>query len=309
MDFGEAIAVGIVQDAAVKCPFKMTGPEVSSVEPENPPDDDRPAARKIQANNGGTLGKNLGQVSPDCDGAAGTVNDVKRPPKRRKAEPKRDSSTDKKLKVYVYVDKERYPWKVAAHHCIPGNASLKRATDLRKFMEKGKKITSTLGKKYTIKQHIGYNINGAHNGVWLPGNYAIRKNSSPKKKTSWGALASDPAWEDWCYAYMIACTRAANGQFHDSHPNYSDNVYEVLTKIADMLGLHLDSCKDCEGKAGGQVYPPYFLKNWLYALSGQLKTKCKVKPPKILFPWCTSDAFSDQMRKAGAAKNAIGFTG
>jgi hypothetical protein len=304
MDFGES-AFGVVASIGqVKCPFKMTGPEVAKIEPENPPNDDKPAARRVQENNGGTLGDNLGKVSPDCDGAKGTVNDVKRPPKRRKADPKNE-----KLKAKVKTDGKTYPVKVAAHHLIPGNASLKNAKTLQKFMTKGKKVTSVLGNKFTIKEHIGYNINGAHNGVWLPGNYAIRKGSSPKKKTSWSGLTADPAWEDWCYEYMIACTGVAGGQFHDSHPKYSENVLKVLNTVADKLLDHIDNCTECAGKSGKQVYPPYFLKNWLYAFSGSLRTKCKVKPPKILFPWCTSDAFSAQMARKGAAKNAPGFTG
>jgi hypothetical protein len=309
MDFGES-AFGVVANIGkVKCPFKVTGPEVSKIEPENPPNDDKPAARRIQENNGGTLGDNLNKTSPDCDGAKGTVNDVKRPPKRRKKDPKRDSSTDKKLVVRVKTNGklEDFPFKVAAHHLIPGNAALKNAQELRKFMEKGKKITTVKGRKYSIKEHIGYNINGAHNGVWLPGNYGIRKGSSPKKRTSWGGLANDPKWEAWCYEYMIKCTTAANGQFHDSHPTYSENVMEVLEKIADKLGSHLDDCNDCKGNAGGKIYPPYFLKNWLYAFSGGLRTKCKLKPPRILFPWCTSDAFSDQMRRQRHATDAPGF--
>src|SRR6478672_11505975 len=101
MDFGESAFGLTVNINKVKCPFKLTGPEVSSLEPENPPNDDKPSARRIQENNGGTLGKNLADVSPACDGADGTVNDVKRPPKRKKGDPKKDSSTDKKLKVSV----------------------------------------------------------------------------------------------------------------------------------------------------------------------------------------------------------------
>ena len=300
MDFGESAFGLVVTTAKVKCPFKMTGPEVAAVEKESPPNDDKPSADRMQANNGGTLGENLGKVSPECDGASDTVNDVKRPPKRRKADKKSDYA---KLQVTVKTNgtPAQYPVKVAAHHLIPGNASLKAATELRKFMEKGK--------KYTILQHIGYNINGAHNGVWLPGNYGIRKGSSPDKKLSWGGLTAAAKWQQWCYDYMIAATVVAGGQFHDSHAKYSTNVLKLLEKIADKLTEHLDDCDDCEGNAGGKVYPPYFLKNWLYACSGQLRSKCKVKPPRILFPWCTSDAFSKEMLKNSAAKNAPGYTG
>ena len=306
MDFGESAFGVMVASNKVKCPFKLTGPEVSKLEPENPPDDDKPRAQRIQANNGGTLGENLGKVSPDCDGAGGTVNDVKRPPKRRKKDPKSDYA-NLEADVDTNGTTKTFPVKVAAHHLIPGNASLKNATELRKFMEKNKTVTSDKGKSLKIKEHIGYNINGAHNGVWLPGNYAIRANTIPKKKTSWSGLIDHKDWKDWCYEYMLEATRVAGGQFHDTHETYSTNVLKFLEKTSDKLFEHLDDCDDCSGDANGKIYPPYFLKNFLYALSGALRTKCKVKPPRIRFPWCTSDKFSERMADQGHASDARGF--
>ena len=310
MDFGES-AFGVTANIGkVKCPFKLTGPQVATLQPENPKNDDKPSARRVQENNGGTLGENLSKTSKACDGASDTVNDIHRPPTRRKGEPKKDSSTTSPpITVRVKDDGKDYEFKTAAHHLIPGNASLKNAATLRKFMEKNKKAPSAKGKTYTIKEHIGYNINGAHNGVWLPGNYGIRPGKGPKKRTGWGGISNDPKYQNWCYDYMLACAQKAGGQFHDSHPKYSKNVLGVLNKIARKLQLHLDDCPTCSSNAGKKVYPPYVLKKWLYAFSGALKTRCKVTPPRVRFPWCTSDKFAAEMATRGHAANAVGFTG
>jgi hypothetical protein len=60
-------------------------------------------------------------------------------------------------------------------------------------------------------------VNGAHNGVWLPGNYAIRRKTKlpkPIKGKSWSKLLQRP---DWCFDYMVAVVRLKERQFHDAH--------------------------------------------------------------------------------------------
>jgi hypothetical protein len=54
----------------------------------------------------------------------------------------------------------------AAHHCIPGEASLAKASALHNFMRKGGPDN--------LESDIGYNVNSGENGIWLPGNYAVR---------------------------------------------------------------------------------------------------------------------------------------
>jgi hypothetical protein len=112
----------------------------------------------------------------------------------------------------VAVKGQPYVSKGAAHHLIPGNASLKPSL----FFRKKKFIWAAGG------SGIGYNVNSEVNGVWLPGNYAMRGKWSnkglPFKQT---------------YAYQsIEVWRA---QFHDSHPDYSDLVRETLDAVFQKL--------------------------------------------------------------------------
>jgi hypothetical protein len=79
------------------------------------------------------------------------------------------------------VGDQEFPFVVAAHHLIPGNASLGESR-LKKLMTKSS-AARIAGKARRIKNHIGYNVNGAHNGAWLPGNYAIRPKKTSLEKT------------------------------------------------------------------------------------------------------------------------------
>ena len=54
------------------------------------------------------------------------------------------------------------------HHLIPGNESLKKATTLLPWI---------FGDKGKIENDIGYNVNNASNGVWLPSNNSMRGHS------------------------------------------------------------------------------------------------------------------------------------
>src|SRR3712207_7982199 len=53
--------------------------------------------------------------------------------------------------------------------------SLYESQLFKKYMRKGGKaeVMTKNGKKaFEVTHNIGYNVNGSHNGVWLPGNYA-----------------------------------------------------------------------------------------------------------------------------------------
>lgn len=101
----------------------------------------------------------------------------------------------------------------AAHHLIPGNAALKEST-----LFKSNEYLWTNGK---AKGNIGYNINGNPNGIWLPGNYAVRP---------WSAK-TEPRKQE----YAFAAIRKWKHQFHDAHEQYSIEVRKGLNKICDKL--------------------------------------------------------------------------
>jgi len=292
MDIGESIAVEIATDIAEQCPFKTADPPSVTEEPENIAKDDLPSVAGVQRNSGGTLGKNLTNAS---NGAAGTVNDLF-PAAAPSAQPARDTKRDNGGRVKVAGDTADYPFTVAAHHLIPGEASLARSRLYQKYMTKGGTIKTRSGKSFTVKEHIGYNVNGAHNGMWLPGNYAIRRSTSPRKGVSWGKLP--PEFDNWCFEYMRACCAKLSRQFHDSHPTYSTKVLGVLNRMHREFLLHQDVCKECEGKT--EVAPPYMVKAKLYNLSTYLAGRLRAVPTeKWKVPWYTSERFHIEMIKAG----------
>lgn len=111
----------------------------------------------------------------------------------------------------------------AAHHCIPGEASLAKASTLHVFMRKGG--------QYNLESDIGYNVNSRENGVWLPGNYAVREDNDEFDRKTWTLHA--PAFQK---AYVRSAMQTASGKmFHDAHRKYNGKVLGTLNGIASKL--------------------------------------------------------------------------
>jgi len=293
----EVVAIDVAVKAAEKCPFTSPqAPPVPKDEQEHPLNDDSPAVAALQVSKGGTLGKNLTNAS---NGASNTVNDLF-PADQASPEPPCDTKRNNGGKVDVEGDPgKQYPFTLAAHHLIPGNASLAKSRLYKKYMVKDGQIKTRSGKEFKIKEHIGYNVNGAHNGVWLAGNYAIRKRTSPKKGSSWSALIEDSSYANWCFNYMLACVKKTHRQFHDTHTTYSEKVLGILNKIHRALVTHQDACSECAKKTD-PIPAPYVLKTKLYAISRELSGKLREQGGKLWkMPWYTSDRFKDEMIKAG----------
>lgn len=111
-----------------------------------------------------------------------------------------------------------YEAAVAAHHLIPGNASLKESPLMKYLWADGE-----------AEGNIGYNVNAKPNGVWSPGNYGVRPWGADGKefeKKANGATAKD---------FAFAAMEAWGCQFHDAHEKYSGFVSSVLEKISDKL--------------------------------------------------------------------------
>ena len=309
---GEKIAIGgLEKELEVNCPFNN---DVKGVDAEAPKEniayDDLDNVQEPQANNGGILGDNLSNASNGVDNTwKGAPYEPPRLEQKDKKPPKdskrRDGTKYPKPWAWVRVpgtkeiETGNFPFTVAAHHLIPGNASLyNEDNDLQNYLIKGKIIESVDGKSWTIKYHIGYNVNGAHNGVWLPGNYAIRSRSSPTKVT-WGKMGH----EDWQLNYVAACVKVAKGQFHDAHGDYNDSVRELLNKIAKKLYYH--HCSLCDDK--DKVPPPYRIKQRLYNLSRYFKNNLTLEPSQWRRPWFTSDRWRDVIFKNKAEKPCKAF--
>ncbi len=286
MEIGERVATwGLASELEIECPFKDEQAVENAEEPESIAVDD--LATDEQVNKGGTLGENLGL---GLQGKKGTTEGPCPPPENPPLTPRFDTPR-REVKVFVPgadgVEDQEFPFIVAAHHLIPGNASLGESR-LKKLMTKGSGVRIG-GKVRKIKNHIGYNVNGAHNGVWLPGNYAIRPKKSSLKKT-WSELTDKP---QWCMNYVAAVSAKAGGQFHDTHEQYSEAVEKLLTKIYDAVTVH--ECPLCEEKTEvpPPLPPPYVIKERLYALSNYLRSQLQGTPGVWRRPWFASDRWRE----------------
>ena len=278
MQIGELISKdSLEQEYKWKCLLNEDKPGGPEAETEDIADDDKSSAEEAQKNDGGILGSNL------MEGIKGKADGGPYPPddylfKIKPCDTKREGRNPKiHISEYRDAKEDDFPFVVAAHHLIPGNASLKKAKKLVKFMKEGGKVKSMGKREYTIKYHIGYDINGAHNGVWLPGNYAIktakperrRERTTPIKSVSWSKLRVKH--ESWQLTYVAGSCKAIGTQFHDTHKNYSKQVLKNLNKISTALAVHLDCCLICQEEGKKEVPPPYRIKRRLFALSKRLR--------------------------------------
>lgn len=142
----------------------------------------------------------------------------------------------------------------AAHHCIPGNASLKKAISLHKFMREDGPLK--------LANDIGYDVNHENNGVWLPGNYGVRAGKGHYTK-KWGGYN-----ELFKEQYANLAMKAAGAQFHDAHSEYSEKVLDTLRKVAAKLGNPKDKCPICDKKLD-KTRPPYGLVGRLDGISAK----------------------------------------
>jgi hypothetical protein len=306
MEIGELVAIGfLASDLNAKCPFTEEDKGPSEVEEENIGKDDRDSAAKEQENDGGVLGKNLTSGSP---GEAGTIGGPYTA-EPRAPEPANDTKrSEGKLRALVpgtdAVDTSEYPFLQAAHHLIPGNASLE-PSELKRFMTQGSSVNTVTGRSFTLNSHIGYNVNGSHNGVWLAGNYAVRASGKWKKTpvpgATWGAL--DALHSDWQMNYVAAVAKASGAQFHDTHTDYSDAVKALLNAIATVLFAHQAACEQCKSKT--EIPPPFLIKERLYNISAYLKTKVRGGPLAWGRPWMTSDRWRDAAFSGGRISDSF----
>lgn len=151
------------------------------------------------------------------------------------------------------------PVTCAAHHLIPGNAALQEST-----------IMSLLRVDGPAQGNIGYDVNKAANGVWLPGNYALR-----------GQWADDLRGGAKRLDYIRVCMLRF-GQFHDSHTKYSDQVILALNGIkgkhAGLLSSHCPSCKNNDQARDPKV-SLFLLVGRIDWLSGRLRNYVKHYSP------------------------------
>lgn len=146
----------------------------------------------------------------------------------------------------------------AAHHCIPGNASFKKAYDsgLVDFVKKGG--------DFNLQSDIGYSINHESNGVWLPGNYYVRKGNKPYDK-NWSSFSK--SFKD---EYAKRAINVSKMQFHDAHSRYNKKVLKTLESVMSKIDEPEDKCPMC-GEEYDNTRPPFGLVGRLDFISKQHK--------------------------------------
>ncbi len=147
---------------------------------------------------------------------------------------------------------------------------------------------------YEIKFNIGYNVNGSHNGVWLPNNFGVQATGTPTglKWSSYTAKKVGSLERSWVVAYIATATKWKGRQFHDSHTTYNGNVKKLMQKLCKGLQAHQALCDECESKSGKKIPPPYKLKLRLYAISRILRGYTTGHPYAWRDGYLTSDQFA-----------------
>ena len=258
------------------CPWHKDGKKTAKKMAKVNPDDDGHA---MAPNDGGELGTNM-KAAKDHPPKANKLSIYYAKGSQLKWQ------AGKKTKVVRSYeeaeDEEEYALQYAPHHLIPGNESLKDS-GVVPFLGDEETITEfKIDQASVIKTgfSIGYEVNFAENGVWLPSPYALSNaNEWPSepgikviKKRRGEELAGQA--EDFKSAYVAASIAVSGGrQFHMRHEKYSKEVRKLLDVIGERLSMMVDGeCPIAEkSEENGKFDPPPGLRGRLAVMSNNLR--------------------------------------
>jgi hypothetical protein len=285
MELGEEVAVEEIDDDNWECPFSHDKAGVVQ-------NDLNTSASKL-----GTCMGN-GTSTRKWDDSSGTFKPKKiDAPKQKKtdviAEPHEVFLALDHLGNSIFT-----PFSVAAHHLIPGEASLPESS-LIGYIKGGDIISSD----------IGYGVNGRENGIWLPTHHALSQHMPvlpfQTEAHAYASMSSEgnDTVGSTVSMYTQAVMERTNCQFHDDHTSatdYSNFVIRVLNKIhANLVAIKSSNCDKCKEvtDAGGKLPPPhslvYRLNNVSTRLAGFLVGSPRSwRPPVYTSPHARSFASS-----------------
>lgn len=270
------------------CPWHErpeTAPDAVEMQ-EADEDDDNP--KKMPKNKEGALGEALGEKA-DITLELGWIEDTGKSPLWY-----RERSGKKRIKPVMILEPvggqtTQFTLQFAPHHLIPGNDALKGSavvpflgddTVIKNFKTQG--MSSQIKKGGTV----GYNVNCAEKGEWLPSPYALSMGSGGKGWASDEAIKAVAAQlgrdvslriDEFKRVYAYAAIQETGKQFHFNHGTYSDEVGAVLKKIGEKLDAIVQPRAEpvCEHAAktrdDDKVKPPYGLRARLNLLSSNLR--------------------------------------
>jgi hypothetical protein len=278
---GEGVAVGIFIPSSDTAHSESTCPwhgpaEEGSAKPMEKQACDEDGHAPIPPNLGEKLGKNL-DAAKDKEPAAVSVTLHFRP-----AEVITFKAGAKEVQRYAPTEDQTrvYPLQYAPHHLVPGNESLKGSAILP-FMGAASVIEDykpPSASKIKDGKSIGYDVNAAENGVWLPSPYALSMNNKWPSQDGIKALlkqfdqrAVDDAEAFKAYYTAASIENSGGRQFHMRHAGYSVKVKEILNAMADKVKVSATQCP-VTGSSDGKFDPPTGLKAKLNGLSSRLRS-------------------------------------
>lgn len=262
MEFGEAVAVPVSGDHEGECPFC--------------PYEKSPAENKVsyigKDNNSSTLAENL-----EADG-------------------------DKKSEhLYVDTDFELYrQYSAEAHHLICGNEVLKEEGEVECYLIKQSKQTSKGSAGYLEPNDVGYDVNSAKNGIWLPSVPDMFRKVEGEPERWWGdqkvwnkkhsskpPRVSISEWEKVDAAFIVM--EAVKRQFHkgphgsvgEPHNNYVVMAINQLRQVTVFLNYYAEVCPmedDGSTRDEPPFYPPNSIIFLLNLLSSSLEKELEGHP-------------------------------
>lgn len=261
------------------CPWH--GRAKDSADPMPPTDGEDDGV--MPENLGGKLKENMSEKPPAADKVRVSFRTVKSLPYTIKV---KGEIKERFQPVFQDAEPEEYDLQYAPHHCVPGNESLKNSPvvpflgcDAVIANFKGKGLTS----KIVDRKTVGYDVNCAENGVWLPSPYAISMGSNlwgaeeglkALRKSGFGLDAVNMVM-NFRSSYVERAIEASGGrQFHMRHLAYSNFVRKILEEIGRKLRLlAAGGCPIIgEKKQGDKFEPPMGLPGRLNLLSGEMRT-------------------------------------
>jgi hypothetical protein len=287
MDVGESVAVAM--EAALRCPMEHAEPVKITSQPAIKVKDVEVLKSNMEKGKstilfgldgtGKVVDKGLQQLCDPCPSPADEI---------RAKDP-----------LPIKLGNQQLPLSMAAHHIIPGEDALPKS-DIKKYVWKSEKV---------IFSDIGYHVDGSENGVWLPTHQALSagmgkaatikvpSGDDPTKLahyyyaelSNWGP--NEPG-TSFIFAYTQMAMNLTNGQFHDTHKEYSKKIIEMLnglhTWISEASG---DNCNDCKTSKSpdGKLPPPHMLVFRLNALARQVRGWLVGPPENWRAPYFTSD--------------------
>jgi len=262
VEIGELVAVAVAAPHTKQgCPFCRPDEKVSHKNSLTAHYDEDTDADNNTENSSGTLAKNLGSHRQ-----AKSVPAIPKGEDAPVMEMEMASAPKRTWHKQVYPA-GLIPVLYGAHHLIPGNDAMAKSNVY---------INGWLGPvdDGVSDENIGYNINSAFNGFWLPGNYAVRP---------WKGL--DPDFQE---AYAFLAMKDAIRQFHDSHEPFSEFIRSELNGLEKLLKKIKNSgCPVC-GSGSKKKEPPYHLNSRLNAISSHVKGYLTGPPTRWKDPAFTS---------------------